>query len=421
MASFLKRAFSAGRFPRIPTGSAIDKATAVGGSEAATKIASKLAAKSDAIAKAIPQGAKVTLPSASRVSGAIDKVGGISNVLGGNIEPISQYWVEVARKSAQVALNVLKSKASASGESDPSKRRVVEALGYYENIVDTDELTVGNVIRKVFKSKATREEDKEGSDYTRGDYKKKKLDEQERRSKLLGVKVGEVKSTEQSLYTFPFKGAKSIWGSDRPSGHSTKEDNSRFELDSTDLWDISLEPYENENENIEAFAPDLSSKYEEWIPCIGYELTDTSIGSKELDMIEGSSISIPTNKIFSKSINLTLLEDSAKTFYYYKKQYINRIVRDDYSVMPYKNVCTKITIYRFDPSRQRVYRKVFLGVPRDWSLSNSATSDPSEITIDLEFSIVGELGDENLDYTESSYYDDVQEAGFFDTGFGDGI
>ena len=192
---------------------------------------------------------------------------------------------------------------------------------------------------------------------------------------------------------FPFSGRKNLVG---------------FVLDADYLWDIQIAPYVH---NVGGtVTPALPTRYNEWLPAVSYTLDDNRIKTEDIAMYGESNIDVPAERVYNKSIRISVIDDENKTFYRYRAQYLEAIATRDGFACPYKNCCTQITLYVFRNDRRVLLKKVYLGILLD-NLNTNLTGQSgatSNITYDLNYRIVGEITDSPEKDLEQYEYDRTQ-------------
>jgi hypothetical protein len=179
----------------------------------------------------------------------------------------------------------------------------------------------------------------------------------------------------------------------------------KLELGPSHIWDIQIEPYSH---NGGKMPPKLEYEKISFLPASTFTLTDNATSSESLDMFVGSSINIPTNVKLEKSLSITLYEDSTYSVKNWLGKY-KSFMFDDYRVMPYKNSCSKITIWILDYSKNALYIKRYYGYPINIDMSITGEESASPMSIPLEFAIVGEESDMDISDQLDEYLKEKSE------------
>lgn len=199
----------------------------------------------------------------------------------------------------------------------------------------------------------------------------------------------------------------------------------KIELASTHLWDIQITPYEHVGSG-KVYVPQFpnisrADDYEEsdhgieedptdvvnqlnkdaikirakdtyFIPAITYELSDWKQETTQINLYGSSLIELPTQLVVNKSIKMTVLESSTYDVSRYKRNYALSLVSSDNILLPYKLGCSQIDLYILDTDKRIIIKRSFLGILINVDNDHTGQDEPSALTVDLEFSIVGEIG-----------------------------
>lgn len=165
------------------------------------------------------------------------------------------------------------------------------------------------------------------------------------------------------------------------------------ELWTSNLWDIEMEPFIYDGWGPP--APPYTEGGNHFVPVTSFEFMDTNLSPMAIELFGGSSILIPEQENFQKSLRINVLDvlqnvggRRERVWKKYCMDYKKYMVTD-YKVMPYKNCCTKITIHMFDTGMRRIHRKSYLGILMTPDTSFSGSNFGHE-EYTLEFAIVGE-------------------------------
>ena len=167
-----------------------------------------------------------------------------------------------------------------------------------------------------------------------------------------------------------------------------------LEMWTSNLWDIEMESFKYGGYGPP--DPPYTGGGNNFIPVTSFEFNDTNLSPMAIELFGGSSILIPEQENFQKSIRINVLDSlqdigggrRERVWKKYCMDYKKYMV-SDFKVMPYKNCCTKITLHMFDTSMRRIHRKSYLGILMTPDTSFSGSSFGHE-EYTLEFAIVGE-------------------------------
>lgn len=218
---------------------------------------------------------------------------------------------------------------------------------------------------------------KESLDKFYSEYRKVVFTEDSYDRKSISDKVISYWDDDGNTYTAPLQGYKSLAG---------------FSLDSGHLWDISLKPYEGDSNGNLTYLPPTPTN-NSWVPAISYEFTDFKNSNKEVDLgMAYDSISIPEGRKRGTEFGTIFVDDQFGNWFKYFRE-VSKLTSSVKGglVLPYKNVTFELCLYILDPGAHIRYLRRLLVVLNDFSAKHSGEEDPSLVTFNMDWSIVGEL------------------------------
>jgi hypothetical protein len=178
-----------------------------------------------------------------------------------------------------------------------------------------------------------------------------------------------------------------------------------IELASDHLWDITLEPFKY---NGVGYMPEYNKKVNEvqngksraenpekdidHIPFLSYRLDHKTMGNKEVPMYKGATIQIPETNLVNSQLTTQVLETSNRRWFDYFNACAEAMYDEESNaVLPYKNCCHLMRIYTYRPDKKVIWERNLLVLLKNFIVAETGTSDASPVSIDLEFSVVGDL------------------------------
>lgn len=155
------------------------------------------------------------------------------------------------------------------------------------------------------------------------------------------------------------------------------------------FWSLKLEPFEL----AKSYIPENPfTKYGGWMPCVQYQVDEYQIELAPYNLTPDLGIEIVNNIKYLRNLTFDVMESSevSQKFFNYIQSYSEAILQDWSYVLPYKNSCTKITIFLFESPMNLFYKKSYLCIPklmhRHQGMSQG-TFNPHH----MEWTIVGEI------------------------------
>lgn len=128
----------------------------------------------------------------------------------------------------------------------------------------------------------------------------------------------------------------------------------------------------------------------DYIPVMSYDLNMKTLMSKEIDLYNGSSISVPEVIRYNSHLNLQILDDNNRRWRRWFQAYSEALFDEVTStVTPYKNSCLLITIYQYKADRRIVSQSSLLCLLRNYQMVSNGAGMGNADLVDLEFSVVG--------------------------------
>lgn len=213
-------------------------------------------------------------------------------------------------------------------------------------------------------------------------------------------------NTYDSPVVFEFQGRKSVKNMTLRLNH---------------LWDMKIEPYYHRGrnlamermENSDGFSSNEitdeineSNYYVEqlkvnkkdlipntdYMPIMSYDLNMKTLTNKEVEMYNGSSISIPELIRYNSTLSVQIVDDRNKRWRRWFQEYSESMYDEVTSIVtPYKNSCLLATIYQYRVDRKIISQAKLIISLKNYQMSSSGAGTGSPDVMDLEFSVVGIL------------------------------
>ena len=225
-------------------------------------------------------------------------------------------------------------------------------------------------------------------------------------------------------------------------------------LDTNNYWEIVIEPYLGLDNGFCSYLPcideinilnfythGVKTLYSRWLPIVSFDLTRSRTTTKSIGLF-GGEFTIPGGIEFSNELRLTVLDDVYKSwrryfekcadvgvynsrihkkeFYGYEnpaelspnvktpedwKRYkiskkdaekITVVDKNSFVLAPYKNVTFRVRIYIMTPQYSTINKYDLLATLKEVSIERAGEIDPGSQDLELSFSIVGEVDENNL-------------------------
>lgn len=184
--------------------------------------------------------------------------------------------------------------------------------------------------------------------------------------------------------TAPFQGYKNIYG---------------FSLDSSHLWDISIQPYLGSENNNTTYLDNPPGEpvngTEYFIPALDYNLSDAEVRTENIPTSQGTpGISIPMFYSRMNSLNMTITDNEMGQWYeYFRTQSLKLANPTSMCAAPYKHTVYQINIYVLNPGANIRYLRKLLCILDGHRMELVGTRDPAVVNYALPFNVVGELAE----------------------------
>lgn len=182
-----------------------------------------------------------------------------------------------------------------------------------------------------------------------------------------------------NYYLAPLQGYKTIAG---------------FSLDSSHLWDISIRRYTDEGSCYVPPPPSAESPTAAgWIPALSYDFDDFRSESKQVDSPIGyDGFKFPQSRNKSCTLSMMILDNQFGHWNEWLRQ-IGRLTASnaDSFVAPYKCLCYELDLYILDVGAHVRYLRKLIVMLDDPEIKYTGEEDPSVVTYNINWRIVGEL------------------------------
>ena len=215
------------------------------------------------------------------------------------------------------------------------------------------------------------------------------------------VNTYENKNTENGIISSPINNFQIVNGLPDLNFKSYQKNLMDIELWGTHLWDMALKKYNLPNvpsEYAGISAPDPPT-VGGFVPATTFTINESKVSPSTIPMFGSSKLDIPSELVLNKVITISMIDQMIsdengvrkRGWYDYLRDYMRLLVRDDFKVIPYKNICTEIHIYILDFDKTTLFTKKYLGILLSPNIDITGTSDSAPNELTLTYSIVGEL------------------------------
>jgi len=179
-----------------------------------------------------------------------------------------------------------------------------------------------------------------------------------------------------------------------------------FEMSDDMYWGVRITPFNSSP--IISMLPEFPEEFNwGWWPVISCSFTKNSLKSKTFQF-PFFALTIPYQSERPSKLKLEVLDNNRKAIRYWLEQYVEECFDlDNNTVLPYKNICWDITVYRYDMTLSTMYAKRLICLLSEFNCAFNGSSVHVSDEIDLNFEIVGEYMKANKD-TKVKYKSNIK-------------
>jgi hypothetical protein len=140
----------------------------------------------------------------------------------------------------------------------------------------------------------------------------------------------------------------------------------------------------------------------DFIPILSYDLDLKTLGTKEILLFGGSSISVPDTIRYTSKLSFQLADDENKRWRRWFQKYSENLYEEKTTgVAPYKNSSLLVSLYQYRPDFKVLSHNQFICSLNNYRVSSTGSGSSGLDTLDIELSIVGKVDlDPNYSYLQ---------------------
>jgi len=170
-----------------------------------------------------------------------------------------------------------------------------------------------------------------------------------------------------------------------------------FEFSDSFFWGLNIRAFDSAGSG---FGKSLLPKFPEefsagWWPVTSCSFTKGSLQSKSFQL-PFFKLEIPALGERPSNLKLSVVDNARHAIRYWLEDYVRKTFDvDNNIVLPYKNICWDITVYRYDCTLNTLYSKQMICLLSSYNAPFLGMENHGYDEIDLEFEIVGEYTEDN--------------------------